>query len=154
MAKSELPSFLSPATITETIAERELVFFPISAKVLFRLRPVAGHVAKVIEAYQSGQPYDVRQKALAELLDVIGQQGELACTLILDALRDEEWARPVTAQAASALFERIDGPTLAAMLAAVARVNAEAFRPLLQGLRGADAPQADQPPDEGTAGPS
>lgn len=142
--KNDIPSFLTPQTHDAEIGGKALRFYPMSAQVLFRLRAVAGPAAKVIDALVSGQGYDERQKAIADLLDAIGQNGQLAATLILDALHDEDWvARPVTVQAASALFEKLDGPTLVAMLMACVEVNKAAFGPLFSGLAArAEAAQA------------
>lgn len=132
---NEIPSFLAPATHKATIAGRELTFFPVSAQVMFRLRAVSGPLAKVIDAFVSGQEFEHRQKALAELLEAVGANGELAALLVLDALHEEDWVkRPITSQAASAFFAKVDGPTLVGMLLAVAKVNGDAFGPFVQEL--------------------
>jgi hypothetical protein len=132
---AEIPSFLNPPTHTATIRGASLKFFPVSAQMLFRLRPVSAPVARAIDAFVSGQGYEERQKAIAALLDALAASGELACMLVLDALHEADWVtRPVTSQQASALFAKVDGPTLVEMLKAVATVNKEAFGPLFGGL--------------------
>ena len=132
---TEIPDFLAPTTHDATIRGQSLRFYPVSAQMLFRLRPLSSPMARVVDAFVSDQGYEERQKALAAMLDALGQNGELACALVLDALHDEAWVkRPVTSQAAGALYAKLDGPTLVEMLGAVAKVNGEAFRPLAEGL--------------------
>jgi hypothetical protein len=131
----EIPDFGAPQTLDVTIRGQALRFFPISAQMMFQLRPLSAPMARVVDAFVSDQGYEERQKALAAFLDALTTNGELAAKVVLDALHEADWVkRPVTAQAASAFFAKVDGPTLVEMLGAVAKVNGEAFRPLAEGL--------------------
>lgn len=135
-ADDEIPSFMDETTHTATIGGRKLVFHAVSSSVLFELQRALGpQLAKVIDAFASQQPHEVRQAAIGELVGAVSSNSELTCKVILDALHEEKWvARPVTAQTISAFFKKTDGPNLARMLAAVAQVNAEAFGPFVLGL--------------------
>lgn len=144
----KIPSFLAETTHDVEIGEHTLRFYAVSAPVLFRLQgALGGHLAKVLVAIRAGEPYEAQ---LAGLLEAIGSNGELAATLVLDALHDEDWVtRPVTKAAALEFLDRVGGPSLLAMIAAAVTVNAEAFGPLVVGLlttAKASSPTATQTP--------
>lgn len=140
MANEQIPDFVADQPLEVEIRGQALRFYPVSAKVLFQLRPLSASVARAVDALISGQEFEERQKSIAAFIDALGAHGELACTLVLDALHEAPWVRrPVTTQQASTLFAKVDGPTLVEMLKAVVKVNTEAFRPLFVGLLGTEA---------------
>ncbi|MCW8137868.1 MAG: hypothetical protein KIT58_03095 [Planctomycetota bacterium] len=137
MSKHEIPSFACEETHEVTVAGRALRFFAVSGMTLLRLQQrLGGPFAKVVDTLLSGDGgAEARRAALAELLEEVGRHSTLVGELVLDALHDEPWnKRPAKPDDVQAFLSCCSGPALAAMLAAVAAVNARAFLPLAQGL--------------------
>lgn len=128
------PSFLSEVTYTLELRGRRLTFYAMSSRVMLRAQQRLGApVAAIIAGLIAGG--GIEEKAAGALLEAVGRDEDLAARLVLDALHDEAWAaRPATDQAVADFLGRTDGPSLTAMLGAVAAVNAEAFVPLAVGL--------------------
>lgn len=136
MPKHEIPCFASPETHEIEVAGRTLRFYAVSSLVLLRLQQrLGGPFSKALDAMISGAADEARQAAIAELLEAAGKNAQAIGELVLDALHDEEWVeRPASTKAVDAFLAKVDGPALAAMLAAVAHVNGKAFFPLAKRL--------------------
>lgn len=121
------PTFLAPTRHVAEINGQALAFYPMTAPVFLRVQASVGPLA--LRAFSGDAD------AAGELMRALGDNGELVATVVLDALRDEEWVkRPVSPKAAHAFLDACDGPALMAMLGACAEANKAGFAPLAQGL--------------------
>jgi hypothetical protein len=139
MAK-EIPTFAVTAKHEATIGGQRLAFYPISGLMQLRaLSTLGAPVSRLIDVLFAGAEDEERQAAIGDLLKALGASGPTVGALILDSLRDEEWAERAPGPKAVDLFlQKLDGPSLAAMLAAVVAVNTRAhgeeLLPLAAGL--------------------
>ena len=122
-----------------------LLVYPISAVMSGRLlqSSVGPALAKLYDAIDDE---DGLSAAVATLAAAVGKDLPLAGAVILDALHEEEGYTPApSGKKVDEFLQELDGPMLAQLLAAVAKVNAEGFRPLTAGLRRAPAPESADP---------
>jgi hypothetical protein len=113
----------------------KLAFYPISAVMSGRLlqSSVGPALARLYDAIDDEEGLST---AIAALASAVGKDLPLAGAVILDALHEEEGYAPApSGKKVDEFLQELDGPMLAQLLSAVARVNAEGFRPQIAGLR-------------------
>lgn len=143
MEEIEIPHFSVASSIELKMPVRQedgstamqvVQLYPISSLALFRLAHLSGPLAKVVDALTTKAPADVRQSAIAELVEsALGNPQKLAL-LVLDAMQEPERKRIPSSRETDAFVARTPGIAMAVLLMGVVRVNLEAFAPFAAGL--------------------
>lgn len=125
----------SQAMLRAKIAERELVFRPISAVQAMRLGPVTGPVLQLVDALRLKRP---ATEAVGELVATLCEHPLLAGAIVLDALRDMELedSNPGKPADVDDFLRGIDAVVLGELLAAVVTVNLMGAVPFAMSLPG------------------
>lgn len=143
MEEIEVPHFSAGSSIeiqmpvrrSDGSTERQAIqLYPISSLALFRLAHLSGPLAKVVDALQTKAPPEVRQAAIAELVEATLGNPQKVALLVLDAMQDPESKRVPTARETDAFLVRTPGIAMAMLLMGVVRVNLEGFAPFAEGL--------------------